>query len=144
MGQPRPLFVYFLSFQTNNRIFTTNICEKCLSSIQCRDSNPRPSQRQSLLITIRPGLTPSKILLENNLWRFNLRSIQWVSPIKFAPENKDIIRHFSFRKSVFKIYCNFNIDIQINRQLVDPTCPSTLVIQFTECPPQKMAPLTLP
>ena len=28
MGQPRPLFVYFRSFQTNNTIFTTNQCEK--------------------------------------------------------------------------------------------------------------------
>ena len=29
LGQPRPLFVYFRSFQTNNTIFTTNQCKKC-------------------------------------------------------------------------------------------------------------------
>ena len=28
MGQPRPLFIYIRSFQTNNTIFTTNQCEK--------------------------------------------------------------------------------------------------------------------
>ena len=28
MGQSRPLFVYFQSFQTNNKIFTTIQCEK--------------------------------------------------------------------------------------------------------------------
>ena len=27
MGQPRPLFVYFRCFETNNTIFTTNQCE---------------------------------------------------------------------------------------------------------------------
>ena len=43
MGQPRHLFRFFRSFQTNNN-FTTNICEKCPSSIRCRDSNPRPSE----------------------------------------------------------------------------------------------------
>ena len=43
MVQPRPLFRLFWSFQTNIiTIFTTNICEKCPSSIWCQDSNPRP------------------------------------------------------------------------------------------------------
>ena len=55
-GQPRPLFVYFRSFQTNIiTIFTTNICEKCPSSIQCRDLNPRPLECEPLPITTRPG-----------------------------------------------------------------------------------------
>ena len=34
---------------------TTNTCEKCPSSIQCRDLNPLPSERNSLPITTRPG-----------------------------------------------------------------------------------------
>ena len=29
IGQPKPLFAYFRSFQTNNTILTTNQCEKC-------------------------------------------------------------------------------------------------------------------
>ena len=59
MGQPRPLFVYFRSFQTINRIFTTNQCEKC-QCIQFRlqDSNPRPFEHESSPITTRPGLLP--------------------------------------------------------------------------------------
>ena len=30
MVKPRPLFVYYQSFRTNNTIFTKNQCEKCL------------------------------------------------------------------------------------------------------------------
>ena len=50
-------FVYFRSFQTNIiTIFTTNICENCPSSIVwCRDSNPLPSEHESLPITTRLG-----------------------------------------------------------------------------------------
>ena len=33
---------FFSSFQTNVTVLTTNKCEKCPSSIQCWDSNPRP------------------------------------------------------------------------------------------------------
>ena len=53
--------VYFRFFQTINTIFTTNQCEKmtkCSSSLQCRDSNPRPSKNESSPITTRPGLPP--------------------------------------------------------------------------------------
>ena len=56
-ANPGLFFVYFRSFQTNIiTIFTTNICEKCPSSIQCRDLNPQPLERESLPITSRPGL----------------------------------------------------------------------------------------
>ena len=52
-------FVYFRSFQTNIvTIFTTNKCEKCPSSIWCRDSNSQPSDYESPLLTTRPGLPP--------------------------------------------------------------------------------------
>ena len=40
-SNPSLFFVYFQSFQTNNRALTTNQCVKmsCPSSIQCQDSN---------------------------------------------------------------------------------------------------------
>ena len=41
-ANPSVFFVYLRSFQTNIiTIYATNICEKCPSSIQCQDSNPR-------------------------------------------------------------------------------------------------------
>ena len=55
MAHPRALFIYFRSFQTNSTIFTT--------SILCWDSNPQPSERESLPITTRPGLPPKAHLL---------------------------------------------------------------------------------
>ena len=58
MGQPRPLFCLFPVFSNKRYIFTTIICEKCPSSIRCRDSNPRPLECESLPITTRPGLPP--------------------------------------------------------------------------------------
>ena len=58
MGQPRPLFCLFLSFQTNNTILTTNKCKKCPSSIQRQDSNSQPSDYKSPPLTTRPGLPP--------------------------------------------------------------------------------------
>ena len=58
-------FVHFWSFQTNIAIFTTNICEKCPSSIRCRDSSPQPLEHGSLPITIRPGLPPN---ITSGLW----------------------------------------------------------------------------
>ena len=58
MGHPWPLFRLFQSFKTNIAIFTTDICEKCPSSIQCWDLNPRRSEHESPPITTRPGLLP--------------------------------------------------------------------------------------
>ena len=57
-ANPGLIFVYFRSFQTHITIFTTNKCEKCPSSIRCRDSNSRPSDFESLPVTTRPGLPP--------------------------------------------------------------------------------------
>ena len=55
MGQT--FFVYFRSFQTNIvTIFATNKCEKCPSSIRCRDSNSQPSDYESPPLTTRPPL----------------------------------------------------------------------------------------
>ena len=42
MGQPRPLFHLFLSFQTHITMFTTNKCEKMSIQYKVRDSNSRP------------------------------------------------------------------------------------------------------
>ena len=44
---PGPLFNYFRLFKQTLQIFTTNICEKCPSSIRCWDSNPHPSEHES-------------------------------------------------------------------------------------------------
>ena len=56
MGQPRPLFRLFSSFQTNITIFTTNKCEKCPSSIRRQDLNSQPSDYESPPLTTRLGL----------------------------------------------------------------------------------------
>ena len=59
MGKPWPLFHLFSVFSNKHyKFFTTNICEKCPSSIWCRDSNPRPLESESPPITTRPGLPP--------------------------------------------------------------------------------------
>ena len=53
MGQLRPLFRSFSSFQANTTILTTNKCEKM--PIQCQDSNSQPSDYESPPLTTRPG-----------------------------------------------------------------------------------------
>ena len=65
-AKPGLLFVYFRYFQTNIfKIFTTNKCEKCPSSIGCRDLNSQPSDYKSPPLTTRPGLPPKSICLQN-------------------------------------------------------------------------------
>ena len=82
LANPGLFFVYFWSFQTNITIFTTIICEKCPSSIWCRDSNPQPLERESLPITTRPGLPP--ILLKFNYEQVEVRKSRvfnnWPNP----------------------------------------------------------------
>ena len=59
MGHPQPLFCLFSSIQINIfTIFTTNICEKCPSSIHCWDLNSPLSVHDSPQMTTRPGLPP--------------------------------------------------------------------------------------
>ena len=62
-ANPGLFFFDFWSFQANNTIFTTNQCEKlsCPSSIQHRDSNPRPLECESPPITTNPGLSISNL-----------------------------------------------------------------------------------
>ena len=64
-ANPGLFFVYLLSFQTNNTIFTTNQCEKmvCSSSMQRQYSNPWPSEHESPPVTTRPGLPPDIIVV---------------------------------------------------------------------------------
>ena len=60
MGQPRPIFNLFWSFQTHINFFTTNrYVKKCPSSTWCQDSNSRPLKLESPPITARPGLPPN-------------------------------------------------------------------------------------
>ena len=68
MGQPRPLFHLFSSFQTHITLFSTNKCEKCPFRIWCRNSNSRPLEHESAPITTWPGLSPS---FHNNFSLFN-------------------------------------------------------------------------
>ena len=57
MGQPRPLIIYFRSFETNIITILQQIyVKKCPSNIWCWDSNPRPLEHESPPITTRPGL----------------------------------------------------------------------------------------
>ena len=57
-ANPGLFFVYFGLFKQTLQFFTANMCEKSPSKIQCRDSNPRPSECDSPPITTRPGLPP--------------------------------------------------------------------------------------
>ena len=62
MGQPRPLFCLFSVFFKQTLQFLQYV-KKCPSSIRCRDSNPQPSECESLPITTRPGLPPQKYII---------------------------------------------------------------------------------
>ena len=54
MGQPRPLFHLFSSFQTHITILQQINVKKCPSSIRCPDLNSRPLEHESHPITTRP------------------------------------------------------------------------------------------
>ena len=65
MGQPRPLFHLFLSFQTTLQILQQINVKKCPSSIRCWDSNSRPLEHESPPITTRPGLPPHNRIISS-------------------------------------------------------------------------------
>ena len=48
-------FIFGLFKQTSLHLLQQICVKKCPSSIWCRDSNPRPSERESLPITTRPS-----------------------------------------------------------------------------------------
>ena len=49
-------FCLFSVFSNKQYNFTTNQCEKCPTSIRCRDLNPQPFEHESSTIATRPGL----------------------------------------------------------------------------------------
>ena len=122
MGQPRPLYHIFLSFQTHITNFTTNrYVKKCPSSIWCQDSNSRHLEDESPLITTRPGLPPYYKFtfvkpisyLTYSCWtndRFRLVNSERVlklSMIGFEPATSDVESHISAnRYSPFKLVGN--------------------------------------
>ena len=61
-ANPGLFFIYFRSFQTKITILQQIYVKKCPSSIRCRDSNPRPMERESIPITTRPGLPPHEVM----------------------------------------------------------------------------------
>ena len=69
MGQPWPLLSFLLvSFkQTALHFLQQMYAKKCPSSLQCRDSNPRPSKHEFPPITTRPGLPPIAPFVSVNL-----------------------------------------------------------------------------
>ena len=80
---PASFSFYFRSFQTNIiTIFTTIICKKCPSSIQCWDWNPQSLERESIPITTRPGL-----LLKRCYFRYEHDNIKQFSSTHKMLEN---------------------------------------------------------
>ena len=74
MGQPRPLFrLISVIFKQTVQFLQQIYVKKCPFSIRCRDLNPRPTERESLPITTRPGLPQSKSKLP-----FNLAAFTWI------------------------------------------------------------------
>ena len=87
--------------------------KKCPSSIRCRDSNPRPLERESIPITTRPGLPPSFI----DVWRL-FTGHNWTSSWTSRHRDSLNIDHRSKGTStglsyqfpiIFHQYKNFNI-----------------------------------
>ena len=72
MGNPRPLFRLFSSFQANITILKTNKCEKCPSSIRCWDLNSQTMEHESPPIS--PGLPPQSFSMALTLYICNVFS----------------------------------------------------------------------
>ena len=68
MGHPRLLLIHFRLFKQALQFFQQIYVKKCPSSIWCRDSDPQPLERESLLITTRPALPPHSIV--TSCWAF--------------------------------------------------------------------------
>ena len=72
-ANPGLFFVYFRSPEQISLQFLQQIYVKnCHSSIWCQDLNPRPSERESLPISTRPGLPPQKDLFFSVIFRHPL------------------------------------------------------------------------
>ena len=67
-------FIYFLSFQTNNTIFTTNQCETMSIQYMALGFEPRASWTW-VVITTRPGLPPPNVhcyFSPSQCWELNV------------------------------------------------------------------------
>ena len=60
-------FIFGLFKQTLLQFLQQIKCEKCPSSIQCRDSNSQPTDYQSPPLTTRPGLPFYHVVIITNL-----------------------------------------------------------------------------
>ena len=73
MGTPQPLLSFiFGHFKQISSQFLQQICEKCPSSIWCRDSKPLPLEHESPPMTTRPGLPDVLHKLDNDIFYFTL------------------------------------------------------------------------
>ena len=95
MVQTRYLFHFFLSFQTNITILTTNKCKKYPSSIRCRDSNSQPSDYD---LTTRPRL-PSFEYLDDPRKLFSRRRWTTVTAVSCSVFNMS-------KTLMHNIHCN--------------------------------------
>ena len=59
---PASFLLYFRSFSNKHYKFYNKLMCKGPSSIQCWNSNPRPSEQQSYPVTSRPGPPPYKMI----------------------------------------------------------------------------------
>ena len=98
MGQPRPLFHLFLVFSNKHyNFYNKKMWKNVHPVIQCRDSNPRPLERESLPITPWPGLPPNYEILFSNL------SPRFLPPILVS-------KIFIFTYFILSLFVNVFID----------------------------------
>ena len=117
MDNPRPLLIYFWSFQTNITILTTNIFEKMLwpSSIWRWDSNPRPSERKSPPMTTRPGLPPTAV-----------KSYNCICPCGIMPSYLD-----KLEDKKFLVLCGLpHLKFQIKRKVFEQKTGAWVINKF--------------
>ena len=66
-ANPGLFFIYFRPFKHTTNFMTKTYVKKCLSSIQCRHSNSRPLEHESLSITSRPVLNYLNSLMASKM-----------------------------------------------------------------------------
>ena len=89
-ANPGLFFVYFWSFQSNITIFCNKYMWKNVHPVYGRDSNPRPSERESPPIATRPGLLPTR--------PYKMKSCPMF--IKCCPKSSDC--SFLFKSDIFR------------------------------------------
>ena len=128
MGQPGLFFSLFSVFSNKHHynFLTTNKCEKCPSSIQCWDLNPRPSEHEPLPITTRPGLLPlAKLIVAKGFKKLpKMRKIA-KSGHTVGDQGQDFLPKKSFRQYLI---LNFvpRFMIQVFEVVIIPVLPLVL------------------